>query len=86
MEEKEGDDGDDGSGWRNISVFVMSLSQNISFRDETLLSGRIYWTLTLTWFVHLIYDRAKLILILVLEVLFSDSMNEVGVGTVLDSH
>ena len=51
VEEREGDDGDDGNGcrtsaaWkpgrRKILVFAMSLSQNINFRDKVLLPGRM---------------------------------------------
>ena len=51
MEEREGEDGDGGNGYQALaiqesgchktSVFAMSLSQNISFRDKVLLSGII---------------------------------------------
>ena len=41
MEEREGEDGDGGDGWRNTSVFVVILSQNINFRDKIPLPGKI---------------------------------------------
>jgi len=47
VEEREGEGGDGGkdcrdlviwgSGWRKTSVFAMSLSQNISLRDELVV-------------------------------------------------
>ena len=58
MEEREGDDGDGGngcralvareSGWCKTSLFVIILSQNISFRNKTLLLGRMGRASTLT--------------------------------------
>ena len=51
VEETEGEDGDGGndcrdlvvreSSWHKTKIFTMSLSQNISFRDKAMLSGRI---------------------------------------------
>ena len=58
-------------GWRKTSVFAMSSSQNISFRDKALLSGRMDRSSTLTWFVSLISNRINLALILGFSVLLS---------------
>ena len=79
VEEREGEDDDGGnscqvlavreSGWRKTSVFAMSLSQNISFRDKALLSRRIGKAPASTWFVRLISDWINLVLILGLRVL-----------------
>jgi len=46
MNEKEKDE-DGGDDWRNTIVFMMILSQNISFRDKILRPGKI-GALTLT--------------------------------------
>jgi len=72
VEEREGEDGDDGNGcraliakeygWRKTSVFTMSLLQNISFRDKALLSRRIGRAPS-TWFVRLIFDQINPIII-----------------------
>ena len=59
MEEREGEDGDGENGWRNTSVFAMILSQNISFHDKILLSGKIERVHALTWFAYPMSDRAK---------------------------
>jgi len=40
MEEREGEDGG-GGDWRNTSIFLMILSQNISFCDKIPLPGKI---------------------------------------------
>ena len=49
MKEKDDEDDENGcqalaaweSGWRKTSVFAINMSQNINFRDKTLLPGRI---------------------------------------------
>ena len=51
MEEREEEDGDGGNGYQasaawelgmcKTSIFAMSLSQNISFRNKVLLPGRM---------------------------------------------
>ena len=78
MKEKEGEDGDGGSGYRALAIresvrakyqSLMSLLQNISFRDKGLLSGRMGRAPDLTWFVRLIFDQIQPILILVFGVL-----------------
>ena len=81
VDESEGEDGNGGtgylalviweSGWSKISVFAISLSQNISFRDKTLLLGRIGNAPTSTWFVRLISIQINLVFILRLRVLLS---------------
>ena len=48
MEEREGEDGDGGDGWRNTSVFVVILSQNINFRDKILLLWKTMMARALT--------------------------------------
>ena len=81
VEEKEEEDGDDGNGcralaawesdWRKTSVFAISLSQNISFRNKVLLQGRMGWAPILIWFVCLISDRINPTLISGFNVLLS---------------
>jgi len=46
----------------------MNLSQNISFRDKALISGRIDRAPSSTWFVHLISDRINSDLIFVRDI------------------
>ena len=41
-------------GFREISVFAMGLSRNISLCDKDLLPGRIGGILASTWSVHLV--------------------------------
>ena len=66
IEESEGEDRNGKGSWCNTSVFTLSLSQNISFHDKIQLPGKIGKVHALTYFAHLITDRAKSILRLVL--------------------
>jgi len=50
------------SGRREISVFVIGLSRNISVCDEALLAGRIGKILASTWSIHLVSDQIYSIL------------------------
>ena len=69
MEEREGEDGDDENGcwalaawesvWCKTPVFTVRLSQNTSFRDKTLLLGRVGWASILIWFVRVIFNRVN---------------------------
>ena len=93
MEEREGEDGDDGNGyqalaawesdWCKIPVFVMSLLQNISFCDKTLLLGRI-GRVDLVCSSDLRSDQSSFHLRSVF--FFLGSTYEERVGFILDSH
>jgi len=82
--EKEKDE-DDGDGWHNTLVFAMILSQNISFRDKSLLPGKVGRALNLTLFVRLIFDRTKSTLNLMLQDFLFLMADKVGMGAVLGS-
>ena len=48
MQEGKGENGDGGDGWHDTSVFAMTLSQYVSFRDKVPLPGEIGRAPTLT--------------------------------------
>ena len=64
MEEREGEDGDSccdpdvqESSCQETSVFAMGSSRNLSFCDESWLSGRIGKALASAWSVRLVSDQ-----------------------------